>query len=150
MSFANQPSFSDYLPAIEQHLQLTESQGTAIRMLFEGIRQMRDDVTEKVGQAHEKVEEMQIMVQEVRDSVTLTNAECKFLQIAVAIRSTQLTKDRYTEDDKSFSGTVGKYRRMIWSKLKAKYNVPCYNCIRRIDYDDALEFAKNFRPEDYI
>ncbi|WKL02449.1 hypothetical protein Q0F98_40910 [Paenibacillus amylolyticus] len=63
------PNQTDFLSVVERQMQLTEAQGMAIRGLVDGIRQMQEDVAEKVG-------EVQMMVQEVRDSVTLTDAEC--------------------------------------------------------------------------
>ncbi|MEC0242019.1 ORF6C domain-containing protein [Paenibacillus dokdonensis] len=134
---------NDFLTVVERQMQLTESQGIAIRGLVEGIRQMQLDVTEKV-------EEVQMMVQEVRDSVTLTDAERYQLQNAVHLKSNELTKHRYKESDEKFKDMVGRYRRMIWSKMKERFEVAKYSHIRRIDFDDALYFVQDFRPEDYI
>jgi uncharacterized protein YoxC len=134
---------SDFLSVVEKQMQLTEAQGLAIRGLVEGIRQMQLDVTEKV-------EEVQIMVQEVRDSVTLIDAECYQLQQAVRFKSNELTKHRYKESDEKFKDMVGRYRRMIWSKMKERFEVAKYSHIRRIDFDDAIYFVQEFRPEDYI
>jgi hypothetical protein len=90
------------------------------------------------------------MVQEVRDSVTLMDAECYQLQHGVRFKSNELTKHRFKETDEKFNDMVGRYRRMIWSKLKDRFEVAKYSHIRRIDYDDAIDFINNFRPEDYI
>ncbi|GAS82443.1 ORF6C domain-containing protein [Paenibacillus amylolyticus] len=137
------PNQTDFLSVVERQMQLTEAQGKAIRGLVDGIRQMQEDVAEKVG-------EVQMMVQEVRDSVTLTDAECYQLQSLVRKKSNSLTKDRYKESDEKFKDLVGRYRRMVWSKLKDRFEVAKYSHVRRIDFDDAVEFIKEFRPEDYI
>lgn len=137
------PNQPDYLTIVERQLQLTEAQGVAIRGLWDGMKQMQEDVAEKVG-------EVQMMVQEVRDSVTLTDAECYQLQSLVRKKSNGLTKDRYKESDEKFKDMVGRYRRMIWSKLKERFEVAKYSHVRRIDFDDAVDFIKEFRPEDYI
>ncbi|MEK3776676.1 ORF6C domain-containing protein [Paenibacillus sp. FSL K6-4396] len=137
------PNQPDYLTIVERQLQLTEAQGVAIRGLWDGMKQMQEDVAEKVG-------EVQMMVQEVRDSVTLTDAECYQLQSLVRKKSNSLTKDRYKESDEKFKVLVGRYRRMVWSKLKDRFEVAKYSHVRRIDFDDAVEFIKEFRPEDYI
>ncbi|WP_405117897.1 ORF6C domain-containing protein [Paenibacillus sp. FSL H8-0317] len=137
------PNQPDYLTIVERQLQLTEAQGVAIRGLWDSMKQMQDDVAEKVG-------EVQMMVQEVRDSVTLTDAECYQLQSLVRKKSNSLTKDRYKESDEKFKDLVGRYRRMVWSKLKDRFEVAKYSHVRRIDFDDAVEFIKEFRPEDYI
>lgn len=137
------PNQPDYLTIVERQLQLTEAQGVAIRGLWDGMKQMQDDVAEKVG-------EVQMMVQEVRDSVTLTDAECYQLQSLVRKKSNSLTKDRYKESDEKFKVLVGRYRRVVWSKLKDRFEVAKYSHVRRIDFDDAVDFIKEFRPEDYI
>jgi hypothetical protein len=97
-----------------------------------------------------KFAEITELVQEVRDSVTLTNAECTMMQSAVRTKAIALTKDRYVEEDGDFKTVVGKHLRMIWKQLKEKYGVPKYNCIRRIDFEEATEFVHQFKIEDYM
>jgi len=134
---------SELLSLAEEQLKLGEQQGAALRMLFNGMKQMQEDVSEKF-------EEVQVMVQEVRDSVTLTDRECYDLQHVVQIRSGKLTKDRFKETDGDFKAMVGKYRRLMWSKLKEHFEVARYSHIRRVDFEDAIHFVQSFRPEDYI
>ncbi|MCR8633448.1 ORF6C domain-containing protein [Paenibacillus radicis (ex Xue et al. 2023)] len=143
MSLMNEPATPDYLPMIEKQLQMSEQQGAVLRSLFEGIRQMRDDV-------NEKVEEVQIMVQEVRDSVVLNDHEAFMVRAAVHAKSVELTKDRFKDSDEKFNAVVGRHRRMIWSKLKDRFEVAKYSHVRRIDYQESIEFVQSFRPEDYI
>ncbi|MCL6605521.1 MAG: ORF6C domain-containing protein [Paenibacillus sp.] len=135
---------------VEKQLNLTEQQGAAIRMLFEGMKRMNDDMTEKQVVMDEKVEEVQMMVQEVRDSITLTDEECYRMQQAVISRTNELTKHRFKSADVKFKDMVGRYRRLIWSKLKERFSVAKYSHIRRIDFEDAIEFVQFFQPEDYI
>lgn len=144
MSKALQPSSNKQIFSIlEAQLKRQDEQGKTIHSMFDSVRTMYSEFTEGIA-------EMKHMVQEVRDSVTLLNAECERLQSAVANKSINLTKDRYLEEDSTFSQVVGKHRRMIWSKLKNHFNVPKYNCIRRIDYEVALSFVSNFKPEDHM
>ncbi|MNN86082.1 ORF6C domain protein [compost metagenome] len=91
-----------------------------------------------------------MMVQEVRDSVTLTDAECYQIHQAVKLKTVELTKHRFKESDLKFNEMVGKYRRLIWSNLKKRFEVAKYSHIRRIDFADAVEFVQFFQPEDYI
>lgn len=133
----------EILTVVGQQLQLSEQQGAAVRMLFDGM------VAIKTEMAEDK-EEMKMMVQEVRDSVTLIDAECDQMQQAVRVKSNELTKHRFKDSDMKFKEMVGRYRRMIWSKLKENFSVAKYSHLRRIDFDDAIEFVRNFQPEDYI
>jgi uncharacterized protein YoxC len=147
---SNQVSTQDLFGMLEHQLNLTEKQGTAIRFLFEGMKKMNDEMSEKEARVDEKVEDMQMMVQEVRDSVTLTDQECYQMQQAVKFKTNELTKHRYKESDMKFNQMVGKYRRLIWSKMKERFEVAKYSHIRRIDFADAIEFVQNFLPEDYL
>ncbi|MEK3867829.1 MULTISPECIES: ORF6C domain-containing protein [Paenibacillus] len=137
------PDTKDILLAMGQHLQLTEQQGAVVRSVFEGLGAIKDEMIVQK-------EEVLMALQEVRDRITLDDVEQWNLQQAVKSRSNALTKDRYKESDVSFNALVGKYRRLIWSKLKDNFSVAKYSHIRRIDYDDAVEFIKTFRPEDYL
>jgi ORF6C domain. len=128
---------------LEAQLKRQDEQGRTIHTMFESIRSMYSEFTQGL-------EEMKDMVQEVRDSVTLNNAECTLLHSAVASKSISLAKDRYQEEEGEFKKIVGVYRRLIWKQLKAQYNVPKYNCIRRVDFDDSIQFVTNFKPENYI
>lgn len=136
-------STGEMFSMIEHQLKMTEQQGTALRMLFQGMQQMQEDVTMKY-------EETQIMVQEVRDSITLIDREQFELQEVVRKKSYELAKRIHMDGGDKYRELVGKYRRMMWSKLKERFEVARYSHIRRIEFDDALDFAKNFCPEDYI
>lgn len=128
---------------LQKALDQQTQQANALQVMLNRMIEIEQHVDEKFG-------EITVMVQEVRDSVTLTNQECYELQSAVALKSIQLTKDRYNEEEGDFNKVVGKYRRMIWKQLKNKFNVPRYNCIRRIDFDEAITFVFDFKPEDYL
>lgn len=135
--------FSILEPILQQQIARQDEQGKALHTMFDGMKTMYNEFREDAA-------EIRQLVQEVRDSVTVTNAECFGLQSAVASRSIGLTKDRYAEGDESFSTTVGKYRRMIWKQMKLNFDVPKYNCIRRMDFESAMSFVAGFKPEDYI
>ena len=128
---------------VEKQNERQKAQGKTIDAMIISMKKMYDDFSKKFSQVEE-------MVQEVRDSVTLTDAECYDLQCAVHSRSILLTKDRYNEAEEKFSVVVGKYRRLIWSKLKQHFSVARYTHIRRVDFQKAMDFVRNFQPEDYL
>ncbi|MEK3699309.1 MULTISPECIES: ORF6C domain-containing protein [unclassified Paenibacillus] len=147
MSLINQ---GNTLAMLENQLKQSEAQGAAVRMMFEEMKQMHENIQEMKLDVSEKFEECQIMVQEVRDSVTLIDAECDQMQAVVRLRSNELTKHRFKDSDMKFKEMVGKYRRTIWSKLKEQFSVAKYSHLRRIDFEDAIEFVQKFQPEDYM
>jgi hypothetical protein len=97
-----------------------------------------------------KFTEMSAMVKRVEDSVSLIDAECYDLKSVVFQKSIDLTKDRYQEEDGEFSKMVGVHRRLIWKKLKERFKAARYTHIRRIDFENAVDFVRRFRIEDYI
>lgn len=147
MSLVNQDSM---LVMLENQLKQLDAQGMANRMMLEEMKSVREDIQEMKMDVNEKFEGCQIMVQEVRDSITLIDAECDQMQAAVRSKSNELTKHRYKDSDLKFKEMVGKYRRQIWSKLKEHFSVAKYSHLRRIDFDDAIDFVRNFQPEDYM
>jgi hypothetical protein len=128
---------------LQKSLESQEQSNKSLQLMLNRMMNIENNVNERFV-------EMTEMVQEVRDSVCLTNAECSMLHSAVASKSTSLAKDRYEDEDMEFRKVVGKYRRMIWKQLKRKFDVPKYNCIRRIDFQEAIQFAGKFKPEDFI
>lgn len=134
--------------------ELAKRESDIYKVLQKSIDRDQVILNRMVGIEHNvqrRFSEMTEMVQEVRDSVTLTNAECVIMQSEVRSKAVQLTKDRYDEEmDGDFKKVVGKHLRKIWKALKEKYNVPKYNCIRRIDFEEAVAFVRSFRIEDYL
>lgn len=128
---------------IESQLLQLENHGLAIRSMFEGMKQIENNVTERF-------EEVKGMVQEVRDSVTLTDFESYTVREAAKHKSSELTKDRYKESDEKFTTVFGKHLRLIYSKLKRKFEVAKYSHIRRVDFPDAVNFINTFVLEDYL
>lgn len=130
-------------PLLKKQIERQDEQGKALHMMFDGVTSMYSEF-------QEGMQEMKNMVQKVQDSVTLTNSECYEIQSVVASKSISLAKDRFHEEDGEFSKVVGKYRYMIWKHLKRHFNVPKYNCLRRVEFENAIRFTDSFRPEDFI
>lgn len=128
---------------LQHQLESSRQTNDTLQLMLNRMMQVEVNVNEKFT-------EMTTMVDEVRNDMKLSDAQCYELQTYVYNKSKSLSKDRFQEEDADFKTTVGKYRRMIWSKLKMKFEVSRYNHIRKIDFDQALEFADTFRPEDYI
>lgn len=128
---------------LEAQLKRQDEQGKTIHTMFESMKIMYGDFSQKF-------EVMTEMVQEVRDSVVISNAQCTIIQSDVSAKSNQLAKDRYEEGEGKFTKVVGFYRRMIWKQLKSKYDLPKYNCLRKIDFEEGRTFIQTFRPEEHM
>lgn len=131
---------------IRFNIQRQNEQGEQMIEILNEVQSIKGDVDEKFT-------EMSVMVQEVRDSVTLTYEEQKELQGIVFSISNSFAKESFEGEDVSreeFSKQVGKFRRSIWKKLKERMNVPRYSSIRRIDYQESIEFVRSLRMKDFL
>lgn len=131
---------------IRFNIQRQNEQGEQMIEILNEVQSIKGDVDEKFT-------EMSVMVQEVRDSVTLTYEEQKELQGIVFSISNSFAKESFEDEDVSreeFSKQVGKFRRSIWKKLKERMNVPRYSSIRRIDYQESIEFVRSLRMKDFL
>lgn len=130
------------------NLERQNTQGVALVEALNRIEKIESNVEYKFS-------EMKSMVQEVKDSVTLTYEEQKQLQTIVFKSSVDFAKQTFEgvllePTKEEFLKEIGKFRRAIWKKLKEKMNVPRYTSIRRIDFQDSLEFVSNLRIKDFL
>lgn len=131
---------------IKYNIERQQEQGQQMLTILSEVQEIKSDVNDKFS-------EMSVMVQEVRDSVTLTYEEQKELQSTVFSISNAFAKESLDGEQVSreeFSKLVGQFRRSIWKKLKELMNVPRYPSIRRVDYDDALEFVHSLKMKDFL
>lgn len=94
--------------------------------------------------------EIKILAKQITDENRLLPAEIDELYISVVEKSISLAKARNKEEDEGFSKVVGKYRKLVWSKVKKRYGISKYIHLRRVDFKDALSFVSVFNPEDYL
>lgn len=147
-------------PFLQQLLDRQDEQSGIMRIMLEQMIQVESNVKQvevNIKLVEENVEqkfdEMTKMVQEVRDSVTLTDNECYELQSTVHSLSIEVVKEYLRGEEVSreeFSKLVGKFRRLIWKKVKERYKVARYSHIRRVDFDDAIKFVSNITLSDFI
>lgn len=78
-------------------------------------------------------------VQELRDTITLTDAERSDLQSLVFKKANQLTSDLFGKkvSDDLFLAKSGHFRSIVYKRLKETFNVTSYMKIRRIDFSNA-------------
>jgi DNA repair exonuclease SbcCD ATPase subunit len=113
-------------------------------------KEVREEVIDLSQDMRDTRKEMAQFEKEFRDTNRLLPSEVDDVYTSVVDRSLELAKIRHTESDDNFTKIVGKYRRMIWSKLKKRFGTSKYIHIKRMDYVSSLMFIENFDPEDYI
>lgn len=140
-------------PFLQKLLERQDEQGGIMRVMLEQMVQIESNVKQIEENVEMKFGEMSKMVKEVRESITLTDAECYELQHAVHSKSVELVKTYLNGDDvpkEEFSKLVGKFRRLIWKKVKERYQVARYTHIRRIDFSDAMNFVSGITLSDFV
>jgi len=138
---------------LQRALERQQEQGNIMQVMLDQMLQIESNVKRVEENVEQKFSQVNALVQEVRDSVTLTDAECYELQSKVHNLSVELTKEYFGEEDvdrKTFSEQVGKFRRGIWKLVKTKFGVARYSHIRRIDFTDAISFVESVGMKDFI
>lgn len=141
------------MEVIKFNLQRQNDQGQALVQMIERVESIESNVENVQEDINHKFSEMSSMLQKVEDSVTLTYEEQKELQSTVFKLSINLAKESFNGEavsKKEFSDQVGKFRRSTWKKLKERMNVPRYSSIRRIDFDDSLDFVNSLKMKDFL
>ncbi|MEG0285017.1 MAG: ORF6C domain-containing protein [Vagococcus sp.] len=80
-------------------------------------------------------------VQELRDTITLTDSERSNLQSAVQTKANELTKKYFKKDvsDDLFLMKSGHFRSVIYKRIKDTFNITSYYKVRRIDFKHAMQ-----------
>ncbi|MEK5416301.1 ORF6C domain-containing protein [Paenibacillus sp. FSL L8-0708] len=140
----NLPQETNNMFSFLQHsLEKSKEHDNVLQVLIDEFREMHTEVKETAS-------EVKILAKEIRDENRLLPAEIDDLYNAVVHKSILLAKVNNSEDDDNFTKIVGKYRRLIWSKLKKKFGVSKYIHVKRIDFKPTMEFIQTFNPEDYL
>jgi len=142
---------------VERSIENSENQLSAMKAMLEQVKLISNEtklVSEKVyvlaNDVSEAKKEISQFEKEFKDTNRLLPSEIDELFMSVVDKSTELAKVRNHEEDEKFTKIVGKYRKMIWSKLKKRFGVSKYIHIKRVDFEPCMEFIKSFNPEDYI
>lgn len=138
---------------LQKALDRQREQGSIMQVMLDQMRQIESNVKRVEENIEQRFSEVSELVQEVRDSVTLTDAECYELQSLVYALSVELAKTYFNGEDASkeeFSAQVGKFRRGIWKKVKERFEVAKYSHIRRVDFQEAVSFVNTITIKDFV
>ena len=135
----------------------SEGQLTAMKAMLEQMksfsdeaREIREEVIDLSMDMKDTRKEMAQFEKEFRDTNRLLPSEVDDVYTSVVDKSLELAKTYHSNKEVTFTKFVGKYRRMIWSKLKKRFGTSKYIHIKRMDYVACLMFIENFDPLDYL
>lgn len=135
----------------------SEGQLTAMKAMLEQMKsfsdeakEIREEVIDLSMDMKDTRKEMAQFEKEFRDTNRLLPSEVDDVYTSVVDKSLELAKTYHSKDDDAFTKFVGKYRRMIWSKMKKRFGTSKYIHIKRMDYVACLMFIENFDPLDYL
>ena len=103
-------------------------------VIVKEMQVMKDDMTK----IHTEIKQD---VQELRDTITLTDSERSNLQSAVQSKANELTKRFFKKDvsDDLFLLKSGHFRSVIYKRIKDTFNITSYYKVRRIDFKHAMQ-----------
>lgn len=128
-------------------IQSQRQQITAIENMFDEISNIKDEMNTKFAL-------MEGMVKRVEDAVYIYYEEQKQLQSIVGERASDYAYVFYSQDDipwedrEDYGAEIrelsGYTMRKMWKALKDRFDVSRYSSIRRVDFDAAVRFLKDF------
>ncbi|MEX2462032.1 MAG: hypothetical protein WD469_12200 [Paenibacillaceae bacterium] len=121
-----------------------------MKLYSDEAKEIREEVIDLSMGMKDTRKEMAQFEKEFRDTNRLLPSEVDDVYTSVVARSLELAKIWPSESSDNFTKTVGKYRRMIWSKMKKRFGTSKYIHIKRMDYVACLMFIENFDPLDYL
>lgn len=106
-------------------------------VIVKEMQVMKDDMTKM----HVEIKQD---VQELRDTITLTDSERSNLQSAVQTKANELTKNLFKKEvsDDLFLLKSGHFRSVIYKRIKEPFNVTSYFKVRRIDFKHAMQVVE--------
>lgn len=118
---------------------------------LETSKMLYKKMVEVEGRMDRQVEKVERLHKQINDENRLLPAEIDELTTMVKDRAVSLTQRYYPElDGKEFRDEVGKMKRRIWSKLKAKFQTSKYIHTKRKDFVAAKKFIHTFDPLQYV
>lgn len=106
-------------------------------VIVKEMQVMKEDMTK----IHSEIKQD---VQELRDTITLTDSERSNLQSAVQSKANELTKDLFKKEvsDDLFLMKSGHFRSVIYKRIKETFNITSYFKVRRIDFKHAMQVVE--------
>ncbi|WP_409346790.1 hypothetical protein [Paenibacillus sp. MBLB4367] len=148
---------SNVISLVRRSIESSEGQLAAMKVMLEQVvavgqetQHVKEEVTMMASEVKGVKDEIAQFEKEFRDTNRLLPSEVDDVYRAVVDKSVELAKRRNHEEDDGFTKVVGKYRRLIWSKLKKRFGTSKYIHIKRMDYVSTLMFIETFNPEDYL
>jgi ORF6C domain len=142
MSFGREPSNVEETGVFA----IIQSQINASQMMLNEIRQIKHDVV--------KIEtNVATMFQELKDSITINDAERSVLQSIVrgeayraakkyVLGNSAMHAKKGSAEEAQIREMAGFGMRYLWKRLKDKYDVACYHHVRRVDFEEAKRFLE--------
>lgn len=133
------------LTIIRQTLARQNEQGRALMEVVDHIERIEQSMIEMNG-------DTRALLKTVSDSVTLNYEEQNAYKAIVSSKSHAMAKNYFGDADISqdfYLAKIGQFRSRIYSQVKKKFNVPRYSAIKRIDFDNAIQFVNLMSLESF-
>lgn len=127
------------LEVLKHSLQTQNEQGKALIAVIERVEQVETNVNKKYEQINEVVEE-------VRNRVHLEEADANRIKSIVSSKAHAVSKVKYPNTDSfraEYLELVGYARREVYKRLKTHFNVTKYTAIRHVDRESAINFVES-------
>lgn len=142
---------NNQMEALKFNLKRQNEQGNALVKTIERVEQIESNMNEKYEKTEVALGNMEDMLQEVNNRVTLEDEDARQIKSIVSKKASAIAKQKYP-DIKEFGAEyrelIGYARRTVYKRLKQYFNVTKYTSIRHVDREKAKEYADSIKLDD--
>lgn len=122
-------------------LDVLEEQAKNQVAIVREMKRVANEVFEMKNEVNDMKKEISEDIKELRDNIKLTTQEERAIQSHVGKRSHELAQAYFgrTVSTDLYMAKVGHFRTAIYQRIKETFNVPRYNELRRVDFDNAMK-----------
>lgn len=126
-------------------LQRQNEQGEALVQVLNQVTEIANRMDQQEQRVDKRIDEAEALLDKMSTQVTVTYEEQKNIASMVSRIATYCTKEHERREQTQFSNNLfkawkGRFISRIYSKLKARMDAVRYTSIRRVDYQEALDF----------
>lgn len=128
-------------------LQRQNEQGEALIQVLSQVNEIANRMDQQEKRVDKRIEETEALLDKMSTQVTVTYEEQKNISSIVSRIATECTREHEKQEETKYSANLfkawkGRFISRIYAKLKERMDAVRYTSIKRVDYQEALEFLR--------
>ena len=140
------------LEIVYQTLGMQTEQAEALKQVIQEVINTKQEVIEAKQEMIEISQKTNERFDYIENTITLRDSECTELQRAVMLKAAELTKEFLEGQSVSqnyYSSKKGQFIRLVYKRIKSRFNVHKYTLVTHIEFGKAIEFVNDIKLNDF-